>query len=249
MHVLSKESLKRRTGHHLNHTVQDCFGSGIPGSCFHDLLCCGVLSSNSPATSEALAELQRNKRQLRAEMRRRRRALGPHQQREAARRLYRRLIQSPLFRHSKRIAFTVARDGEIDPSLLLKAALRRGKACYLPVMSRVGEPRLEFRRWSPGQRMTRGAFAIPEPRHGKRLPPWALGLVLLPLVAFDADGRRLGMGKGFYDRSFAFLARGGRTRPALVGLAHECQRVERLEVASWDVPLKGIVTDQAWYGA
>lgn len=193
--------------------------------------------------------LAQQKRQLRAEMRRRRLALDPRQQRLAAQRLYRRLLQSPLFRYSKRIAFTIARDGEIDPALLLQAAQRRGKACYLPVMSRVGEPHLEFRRWLPGQRLVKGAWAIPEPRHGKRCPPWALSLVLMPLVAFDAEGRRLGMGKGFYDRSFAFLLQGTRKRPALLGLAHDCQRVEGLEVASWDVPLQGIVTDQAWYGS
>ena len=192
--------------------------------------------------------LRQQKRTLRAEMRRRRRSIGPRQQRLAARRLYRRLLQSAQFRFSKRIAFTLARDGEIDPGLLLRAALARGKACYLPVMRRVGEPRLEFRRWLPGLRLVKGAWAIPEPRYGKRCPPWALNLVLLPLVAFDAEGRRLGMGKGFYDRSFAFLLDGRRKGPILLGLAHDCQRVEGLEVASWDVPLQGIVTDQAWYG-
>ncbi len=55
------------------------------------------------------------------------------------------------------------------------------------------------------------------------------------------------MGKGFYDHTFAFLLHSKRRSPALLGLAHECQRVESLEVASWDVPLGGVVTDQAWY--
>lgn len=248
MHVLSKESLKRRTGHHLNHTVQDYFSSGIPGFSIHQFLAAGM--NDDPTSPPAKQErIRQQKRKLRAEMRQRRLALGPRQQRLAAQGLYRRLLQSPLFRYSKRIAFTVARDGEIDPALLMHAARRRGKACYLPVMSRVGEPRLEFRRWSPGQRLVKGAWAIPEPRYGKRCPPWALSLVLMPLVAFDAKGRRLGMGKGFYDRSFAFLLDGKRKRPALLGLAHDCQRVEGLEVASWDVPLAGIVTDQAWYGS
>lgn len=191
--------------------------------------------------------LQQQKRRIRADMRRRRRALTPRQQQQAARALHRLVVRSALFRFSRRIAFTLARDGEIDPMPLLQTALQRGKACYLPVMNRLGKDHLSFRRWLPGQRLVKGAWGIPEPRLAKACAPRFLSLVLLPLVAFDASGNRLGMGKGFYDRSFAFKPRAQASRPTLVGLAHECQRVEQLEVASWDVPLGGIVTDQRWY--
>lgn len=180
-------------------------------------------------------------------MRRRRRSLSQQQQQTAARQLYRKLATSSLFRFSKRIAFTLARDGEISPSLLMDAALKRGKACYLPVVNRLGETRLTFRRWQPGQKLLRGPFNIPEPRLGQACPARVLSLVLLPLVAFDAEGNRLGMGKGFYDHTFSFLRSSKRPSPRLLGLAHECQRVEKLEVASWDVPLEGIVTDKKWY--
>lgn len=79
---------------------------------------------------------------------------------------------------------------------------------------------------------------------------WALDLVLLPLVGFDDAGGRLGMGGGFYDRSLAYLARRQNWRkPTLLGLAHECQKVDRLAQASWDVPLAGTVTDKQWYVA
>jgi 5-formyltetrahydrofolate cyclo-ligase len=224
VHVRSTESLMRRTGHHLNHAVQDYFGSGIPGN-----------------------PLQAQKRRIRAEMRRRRRALTPRQQRLASRNLQRQVVRSALFRFSRRIAFTLARDGEIDPMPLLLTALKRGKACYLPVMNRLGEDRLSFRRWLPGQRLVKGAWGIPEPRLAKACAPRFLSLVFMPLVAFDAQGNRLGMGRGFYDRSFAFKTRTQAKSPVLVGLAHECQRVEQLEVASWDVSLGGIVTDRQWY--
>ena len=58
------------------------------------------------------------------------------------------------------------------------------------------------------------------------------------------------MGGGFYDRSLAYLARRqGWRKPTLLGLAHECQKVDRLAQASWDVPLAGTITDKQWYVA
>jgi 5-formyltetrahydrofolate cyclo-ligase len=204
--------------------------------------------SQLPPQERQQQELQQAKRRLRAELRRRRRALSPRQQKQAALRLLRQVRRSALFRFSRRIAFTLARDGEIDPLPLLHLAQRRGKACYLPVMDRLGVDRLSFRRWMPGQKLVKGAWGIPEPRLASACAPRFLSLVFMPLVGFDSDGNRLGMGKGFYDRSFAFKLRSAAARPVLLGLAHECQRVEKLEVASWDVPLGGIVTDQRWYG-
>lgn len=66
----------------------------------------------------------------------------------------------------------------------------------------------------------------------------------LPLVAFDAKGRRLGMGGGFYDRAFAFKNKYKRLGPMLIGLAHSIQEVESLDVEHWDIPLDAIVTEK-----
>lgn len=181
-------------------------------------------------------------------MRKRRRSLSPLQQRQAATKLYRIVAASSIFRFSRRIAFSLANDGEISPHLLLNAAQRRGKHCYLPVLNPVGTHRLHFHRWRDGEKLTKNRYGIPEPKNSKRCRAQMLSLVLLPLVAFDASGNRLGMGKGYYDRTFAFLRQSERRRPTLLGLAHECQRVEKLEVESWDLPLGGIVTDRRWYG-
>ncbi|MCP1363185.1 5-formyltetrahydrofolate cyclo-ligase, partial [Halomonas sp. BBD45] len=119
---------------------------------------------------------------------------------------------------------------------------------YLPVLRPLSDNRLWFVHYHADTPMVANRFGIREPhtRHGahraRQLPPWALDLVLLPLVGFDDDGNRMGMGGGFYDRSFAFV-RYRRPRPRLIGVAHDCQRVERLPVASWDVPLDAIVSD------
>ncbi|MBK5311558.1 MULTISPECIES: 5-formyltetrahydrofolate cyclo-ligase [Gammaproteobacteria] len=190
--------------------------------------------------------------QLRRMLRKARRALTPSQQREAARGLYKQLAQHPLFRRAKHISLYLPNDGEIDPRLLMRAAQRRGKAIYLPVLSAWPRTKMVFQRIRPGEKLKPNRFRIPEPRHNiaRQRKVWALDLVLLPLVGFDDVGGRLGMGGGFYDRSLAYLARRKNWRkPTLLGLAHECQKVQRLAQASWDVPLQGTVTDKAWYFA
>lgn len=190
--------------------------------------------------------------QLRRMLRKARRALPPSQQRQAARGLYQQLAQSALFRRARHISLYLPTDGEIDPRLLLRAAQRCGKATYLPVLSAWPRTKMVFQRIRPGEKLTPNRFRILEPRPNlaRQRKVWALDLVLLPLVGFDDVGGRLGMGGGFYDRSLAYLARRQNWRkPTLLGLAHECQKVERLAQASWDVPLQGTVTDRAWYDA
>lgn len=190
--------------------------------------------------------------QLRRMLRKARRALTSRQQRQAARGLYKQLAQQPLFRRAKHVALYLPTDGEIDPRLLLRAAQRRGKATYLPVLSAWPRTKMVFQRIRPGEKLKPNRFRILEPRPNlaRQRKVWALDLVLLPLVGFDDVGGRLGMGGGFYDRSLAYMARRKTWRkPTLLGLAHECQKVERLAQASWDVPLQGTVTDKAWYFA
>ncbi|QJI31680.1 5-formyltetrahydrofolate cyclo-ligase [Pseudomonas sp. ADAK18] len=190
--------------------------------------------------------------QLRRMLRKARCALTPSEQRQAAQGLYRQLAQHPLFRRAKHISLYLPTDGEIDPRLLLRAAQRRGKATYLPVLSAWPQTKMVFQRVRPGEKLSPNRFRILEPQVNvsRQRKVWTLDLVLLPLVGFDDVGGRLGMGGGFYDRSLAYLARRKTWRkPTLLGLAHECQKVERLAQASWDVPLEGTVTDRHWYVA
>lgn len=183
---------------------------------------------------------------LRRERRIARRALSPPQQRRHSLDLVALLSRQPFFWGARRIALYRASDGEPDLAPLLPVATTRRQRLYLPVLRPRPQRRLWFLPYRPGERLVANRFGIPEPPLGDRrpCPPWGLDLILLPLVAFDEDCRRLGMGGGFYDRTLAYL-RGRRQwrRPLLVGVAHECQRVAWLPARPWDIPLDGVVTE------
>jgi 5-formyltetrahydrofolate cyclo-ligase len=184
-----------------------------------------------------------NKPTLRKQLRQRRRQLNPQQQRCAAQALNRTLARQQLFLRAERIAFYLPNDGEIDPLPLLRRAHRMGKQCYLPVIRR--DLSLSFKRYQPGDTLSKNRFGIPEPVHGKSAPAWTIDVVLMPLVGFDRRGRRLGMGGGFYDRTFSPQNSHQKIRlNKLVGLAHQCQEVDQLSADPWDVPLAAIATDQ-----
>ncbi len=185
------------------------------------------------------------RRQLRASLRARRRALSPSQQQQAARQLVRQLLQLPQLRRAQHIALYIASDGEIDTQPLAQRLWHMGKKTYLPVLRPDKPGELWFVAYEAHTPLRPNRFGILEPdfRAAHRLPAARLDVALLPLVGFDRLGARLGMGGGYYDRSFAFKQPQPSGRPYLVGLAHACQEVEALAVASWDIPLFAIATD------
>lgn len=189
-----------------------------------------------------------SKPELRRLLRARRRALGLSQRRAAAVAATLRLLRSPWFRHSDKLAFYLANDGEMDASLLLQAALSAGKQCFLPRIDHSAQPRMQFAAYRRGDRLARNRFGIAEPLpRAEVIAPMKLDLVLMPLVGFDRGGGRLGMGAGYYDRSFAGKRHWPSVGPKLIGLAHQCQCVMLVPNNEWDVPLDGVVTDAATY--
>ena len=191
-----------------------------------------------------------SKIELRRRLRAQRRALSTEAQQRAAAALATHLAATRWFRASQRVAAYIANDGEIDPAATVDRLRRARRQLYLPVLSPLRHDRLWFARFDADTPLTRNRLNIWQPLAPPRelQRAQALDLILLPLVAFDGAGNRLGMGGGFYDRSLAFL-RGRRhwRRPYIVGLAHEFQRVGSLSPDPWDVPLDGIVTDAATY--
>ncbi|MBQ0785539.1 MAG: 5-formyltetrahydrofolate cyclo-ligase [Amphritea sp.] len=192
------------------------------------------------------------KKSLRRQMRKARRSIKPAQQRQHAKGLLSTLRRLTQFRRSQNIALYLPSDGEISPEEVIDYCRKLGKQCYLPVLHPVRHNRLWFIPYNKDTVLINNIYGIKEPSLIKapRRPAWALDLVLLPLVAFDEEGGRLGMGGGYYDRTFAFKQgwrKSGGT--SLIGLAHDLQKVERLKTESWDIPLEGIATETRFYRA
>jgi 5-formyltetrahydrofolate cyclo-ligase len=203
-------------------------------------------SSAAAALPSAAAALT-DRQQLRSQMRRQRRLLSPVARAEAHRQFARILNSTSLLRPGRRVAVYFAYGHEADLRYVIEVARRRGCLLYLPVITNFRHSRMRFVRYriDSVMRVNRYGIAEPDPRHAEVVPVRRLDLVLLPLVAFDERGWRLGSGAGFYDRSLHHLREGRRwRRPRLIGVAYECQRVARLQPDRWDVPLDGIVTER-----
>lgn len=192
-----------------------------------------------------------DKIQLRKRLRSARRALSAAQQSDAADKLLLRLLEINAFMQSSRIAFYLANDGEIDPSKLIEWCAQNNRQGYLPIVRQEQERNwLEFAEVTPSSHFEQNRFGIQEPvvDESSWIEARDLDLVLLPLVGFDKLGNRIGMGGGFYDTTFEFLKLERSVRkPGLIGVAHEIQKVEKINTESWDVPLTMVVTDQAIY--
>jgi len=198
-----------------------------------------------PQFALPLDYLALEKKQLRNELRARRRALNPTQQAQASLFLLRHLMQLPQFMRARNVALYLANDGEINPEPIARQLWKMEKHCFLPVLRPDKRRDLWFVEYTPDALLTKNRFGIPEPdfRTQHKMSAQLLDVVLMPLVGFDRSGARLGMGGGFYDTTFAFKQRPAG-KPALIGLAHACQEVASLATESWDIPLFAIVTDQ-----
>lgn len=128
---------------------------------------------------------------------------------------------------------------EFDVRPLLRVLHQRGHPCALPVVTGRGET-LAFRAWAPGDALVDAAFGTRAPRDDA--PPMTPELLLVPMLAFDARGYRLGYGGGFYDRTLAALK-----APLAVGCAYEAQQVDALPIDDHDRRLDWMVTEKrAW---
>jgi 5-formyltetrahydrofolate cyclo-ligase len=153
------------------------------------------------------------------------------------------ISRQPFYAQANQLAFYQAMKGEVDLTPLLTHALSLGKKCYLPCITKE-DSTLHFRLYDSTQPLEKNHYGIYEPlAHHSSCNPEDLDVIFVPLVAFDSQGNRLGMGAGYYDRTFAFLLHNPTPKPWFIGIAHALQHAPHIASEEWDVPLHAIVTE------
>ncbi|WP_343554624.1 5-formyltetrahydrofolate cyclo-ligase [Pantoea sp.] len=182
-----------------------------------------------------------DRQDIRQHVRHLRRNLTSEQQEQAADQLAEHAINIATIADAQHIALFLSVDGEINTRPLIAKLWQQKKQVYLPVLHPFSPGNLLFIRYTPETSLTTNKLRIPEPTLDitQMVTLDQLDVMLVPLVAFDQHGQRLGMGGGFYDRTLQNWQQHGFMP---MGIAHDCQRVDELPVAAWDVPLPAILT-------
>ncbi len=202
----------------------------------HDLI---AADKDKQALSQSLRST------IRRQVRQARQSLSSLQQQQSAAALVEQSHLITELNTAQHIALYLSNDGELDTAPLLAHLQKLSKTLYLPVLHPFCAGYLLFQRYDANTLMTVNKFGIAEPKPDVSaiILPAQLDIIFMPLVAFDSQGHRLGMGGGFYDRTLASLPQDGQ-KPLLIGLAHPCQQVDAVPAEAWDVPLPMVLTPE-----
>ena len=154
-----------------------------------------------------------------------------------------RVFRAPFFSLCQLIGCYLPKDDEVDTWPIISRAWQMKKRIFAPIIAQTGE--MLFREVSADSDLINNQYHIPEPVRGEIITPKHLDIVITPVVAFDSRNHRIGMGGGYFDRTFSFL--GGRRaqfKPKLIGLAFACQRVEKISPNPWDIRVFTTITEE-----
>jgi len=185
---------------------------------------------------------------IRKQVSAKRKALSPTAQNEAARDLLLLLKNDTVVKEAKHIALYLANNGELDLEPFILWCWQQNKHLYLPVVHPFSKGNLLFLRYEKYSAMVLNQYNIEEPKLDVRdiKTMQQLDMIMTPLVAFDATGARVGMGGGYYDRTLAKwykqYLQNNKSKPTVIGVAHDCQQIEKVPNEAWDIPLPKIVT-------
>jgi len=220
-------------------TAQAGDASPSPNACIND----GQSRHRDPARpSEMTPDSHYDKQEIRRAARRARRCLDPDERAFASEKICSAVAAASFFQRARLIACYLPTAEEVDTWPLIERAWRMKKRIFAPITKK-NRP-LTFAEIRPSTELTSSDYGLLEPAPEEIIEPRRLDLCISPLVAFDSRGNRIGMGGGYYDRTFRFLK--GREHffhPKLVGVAFDCQRVEKILASAWDIRLFQVVTE------
>lgn len=193
-------------------------------------------------------DIAKQRHALRTQARAARRGLDEARRLEAAQALRVHLLARGEITGARRLAAYLAAGSEIDPLPTLEALQAQQIEIYLPHIQHA-QPGMHFAHWNGDlHHLKPNRFGILEPmvETSELLGADQMDVILLPLVAFDRRGHRLGSGAGYYDRALALRAR-RPAPPLLIGVAHACQELEAIPAEPWDIPMDAVATEQGYF--
>lgn len=189
-----------------------------------------------PISAERATALE--KRKLREAMQQKRMQLPHASMLRASEAVARHYADHPILAFAPSFAGYVAMRGEVDVLPVFELMTRFNKETSLPCA--MPDKNLLFRRWQKNDPLVRNALNAQEPE--ATAPSVIPAVVLVPLLAFDGEGYRLGYGAGYYDRTIAAM-REFPTPPLFIGVAYSMQEVDQVPTDVHDAPLDGILTE------
>lgn len=181
---------------------------------------------------------------LRKDLRKKRRQLSRYQQEQAAQQVLNKLRQHQIFKNSQNIGLYLSAFGEIQTNLIIEYCFAQKKKVFLPVICNMNQKLV----WVPiskyqyrNKRFTHHRLGMREPIATRGTHVATLDLLLMPLLACDTQGSRIGMGGGFYDRTLADAAK----KPFRLAVAHHFQFIQTpITRQPWDQALDALVTPE-----
>lgn len=191
--------------------------------------------------SDSVSTLANSQSAIREAAKTARAQMTVEQRQQASVKIAERVLATNLFNDATRIACYVPMQTEVDTWPIIKRAWQLNKRIFAPVIQK--NYKLRFQQFDSESELFTGPLGLQEPRYGQSVDANSLHLVLLPLVAFDLQRNRIGMGGGYYDRAFSFLSNSSNTtKPVLAGLAFDCQNIEKIIPNPWDIRLFRLFT-------
>jgi 5-formyltetrahydrofolate cyclo-ligase len=200
--------------------------------------------------------IKKEKNAIRQRIRKIRQQIQEDEVQQAEENIARNLASQISYTTANKIASFVSFDGEISTRMINDMLVKEKSVCFLPKVRPLTPSGLWFMPYTGQEVFKNNHFGIPEVddlRIRECVPLSTLNIILVPLVAFDNQGNRLGMGKGYYDASLSYLYDSDEiedkhyTKPLFVGLAYEQQKVDEIPTAEHDIKLDMVLTQTRSY--
>ena len=183
---------------------------------------------------------------LRKQLRQQRRAVTPNQQQQAQQAVLQRLIRLPKFQYAKKVGVYLDAFGEIHTQRIIEYCFVQGKQVYLPMICNMNQQLVWVeisRHQYINKRFSHHPLGMKEPMASRGKHVSHLDLLIMPLLACDKYGTRIGMGGGYYDRTLASAPQ----RPYRLGIAHDFQLIHaNLPRENWDQPVDALLTPECF---